>query len=215
MSRRSRITRSTRVRFTRRPSRRVTHAVTSLGISDTLSGPLTGKDSVEDLHALLAAADVPPPYVLLGASFGGLIADMYAATYPDEVVGMVLLDSPLPDSIVEQDRYIPKKDRATPDDWQDSPERMDEFTTFRQARALQGGEPAMPVTYIAVKRLDLPPSYPRKAITTAERKMQHAFVSRFSPGRLIFVDTDHYMEPEIPGRIAREVERVIAASAER
>ena len=100
------------------------HPPNGLGISDTLSGPLTGKDSVEDLHALLAAADVPPPYVLVGASFGGLIADMYAATYPDEVVGMVLLDSPLPDAIVEQDRYIPKKDRLSPGDWQDSPERI-------------------------------------------------------------------------------------------
>ena len=58
-------------------------------------------------------------------------------------------------------------------------------------------------------------SYPRKAITTAERKMQREFVGRFSPGRLVFVDTEHYMEPVIPGRIAREVERVIAASAKR
>lgn len=50
-----------------------------------------------DLHALLEAAQVPGPYVLLGASFGGLIADMYAATYPDQVVGMVLLDASLLD----------------------------------------------------------------------------------------------------------------------
>ena len=184
-----------------------------LGISDTLSGPLTGKDSVEDLHALLAAADVPPPYVLLGASYGGLIADMYAATYPEEVVGMVLLDSPLPDMYKYELRFIPKEDRLKLDSWKESPERMDELTTFRQAQALQGREPRIPVTYIAVKRLDLPPSYPRKKITAAERNLQRDFLERFSPGRLVVVDTDHHMEPVIPGRIARAVEGVIAASA--
>ena len=73
----------------------------------------------------------------------------------------------------------------------------------------------MPVTYIGVKRLDLPPSYPRKAITASERRLQRDFLERFSPGRLVLVNTEHYMEPVIPGRIAREVDRVIAASGER
>ena len=47
---------------------------------------------VADLHALLTAAGVPGPYVLAGHSFGGLVARLYAATYPDEVVGLVLVD---------------------------------------------------------------------------------------------------------------------------
>jgi uncharacterized protein with LGFP repeats len=41
---------------------------TATGVSETVDGPLTGNDSVEDLHALLAAADVPEPSVL-SASF--------------------------------------------------------------------------------------------------------------------------------------------------
>jgi pimeloyl-ACP methyl ester carboxylesterase len=59
------------------------------GSSDKVPGPLTGKTSVADLHRLLQAAKVEPPYVLLGTSFGGLIAHLYAATHPKEVVGMV------------------------------------------------------------------------------------------------------------------------------
>jgi pimeloyl-ACP methyl ester carboxylesterase len=48
---------------------------------------------VEELHALLAEADVGPPYVLVGHSMGGVYARLYANAYPEEVVGMVLVDS--------------------------------------------------------------------------------------------------------------------------
>ena len=38
------------------------------------------------MHALLDAAAVPEPYLLVGFSFGGLLAIMYAATYPDQLI---------------------------------------------------------------------------------------------------------------------------------
>ncbi len=47
---------------------------------------------VRDLHALLAAAGERPPYVLVGASLGGIFVRLYAAEHPAEVVGLVLLD---------------------------------------------------------------------------------------------------------------------------
>jgi pimeloyl-ACP methyl ester carboxylesterase len=59
----------------------------NVGRSDRDPGRHTGTDSVADLHALLAAAGVPGPYLLVGFSFGGLLAIMYAATYPDQVMG--------------------------------------------------------------------------------------------------------------------------------
>jgi pimeloyl-ACP methyl ester carboxylesterase len=46
-----------------------------------------------DLHALLHNANVPGPYVLAGHSFGGLYVQTFAANYPDEVAGMVLIDA--------------------------------------------------------------------------------------------------------------------------
>jgi pimeloyl-ACP methyl ester carboxylesterase len=49
-----------------------------------------------DLHTLLHRAHVPGPYVLAGHSFGGLYALTFAARYPDEVAGMVLVDSTAP-----------------------------------------------------------------------------------------------------------------------
>jgi pimeloyl-ACP methyl ester carboxylesterase len=54
--------------------------------------PTTAQQGVADLHALLNAAKEPKPYVLVGHSWGGLIARLFAGTYPDEVAGLVLVD---------------------------------------------------------------------------------------------------------------------------
>jgi pimeloyl-ACP methyl ester carboxylesterase len=61
--------------------------------SDPVAMPRTAAESVHDLHALLGAAAVPGPYVLVGHSYGGMLIRLYASTYPDEVVGMVLVDA--------------------------------------------------------------------------------------------------------------------------
>src|SRR5213594_4134354 len=55
--------------------------------------PRTARDLVSDLHALLQTAHVPGPYVFAAHSFRGIFARLYASTYPDEVVGMVLVDA--------------------------------------------------------------------------------------------------------------------------
>ena len=60
--------------------------------SDAGPKPRTLAQLVYELHAVLASAGVQPPYVLVGASLGGLIARTFAATYPSEVSGMVLVD---------------------------------------------------------------------------------------------------------------------------
>ena len=61
--------------------------------SDPVPQPHAPDDVVADLHALLAVADVPGPYVLAGHSLGGTYARLYAATYPDAVAGVVLIDA--------------------------------------------------------------------------------------------------------------------------
>ncbi|HZG66235.1 MAG TPA: alpha/beta hydrolase [Herpetosiphonaceae bacterium] len=63
------------------------------GRSDPAPMPRTAADIVADLHALLEAADVPGPYVLVGPSVAGLFVRLYAATYPNDVVGLVLVDT--------------------------------------------------------------------------------------------------------------------------
>lgn len=67
-----------------------------LGWSDPGPWP-TGTRIVDDLHALLDAARIPPPYVLVGHSVGGLHVRLYAARHPEQVAGLVLVDSSHPD----------------------------------------------------------------------------------------------------------------------
>jgi pimeloyl-ACP methyl ester carboxylesterase len=66
------------------------------GWSEDAAGPQDAIHVAADLRTLLDHADVPGPYVLAGHSFGGLYSLSFAAQFPDQVAGMVLLDSTAP-----------------------------------------------------------------------------------------------------------------------
>jgi pimeloyl-ACP methyl ester carboxylesterase len=63
------------------------------GWSDAGPFPRTSSEIVSELHALLAAANEKPPYILVGHSFGGYNVRLFADRYLDEVAGIVLVDS--------------------------------------------------------------------------------------------------------------------------
>lgn len=63
------------------------------GWSDPAPLPRTPEAVVADLHALLQAAGEPGPYTLVAHSLGGRYARLFAAQYPDQVTGMVLVDA--------------------------------------------------------------------------------------------------------------------------
>jgi pimeloyl-ACP methyl ester carboxylesterase len=83
------VARDTRVCAYDRPGR---------GWSEPATTPQDGVQLATDLHTLLQRGQVPGPYVLAGHSFGGLYVLTFAARYPDEVAGMVLVDSTAPAS---------------------------------------------------------------------------------------------------------------------
>ena len=64
-----------------------------LAWSDLGPTPRTMKQEAFELHLLLGKGKLKAPYVLVGHSIGGLIARVYARDYPDEVAGVVLVDS--------------------------------------------------------------------------------------------------------------------------
>jgi pimeloyl-ACP methyl ester carboxylesterase len=64
----------------------------NLARSDDAPFPRTAQQIVDDLHALLSAADVEPPYVMVGHSYGALYSRLFASEYPDDVAGLVLVD---------------------------------------------------------------------------------------------------------------------------
>ena len=67
------------------------------GWSEAGPEPRTLRNITGELRDLLRTAQVGRPYVLVGHSFGGLVVQLYASRFPDEVAGMVLVDSSHPD----------------------------------------------------------------------------------------------------------------------
>jgi pimeloyl-ACP methyl ester carboxylesterase len=63
------------------------------GWSELADSPQDGAQTATDLHTLLERGNVPGPFVLAGHSFGGLYVQVYAAEFPDDVAGLVLVDT--------------------------------------------------------------------------------------------------------------------------
>jgi pimeloyl-ACP methyl ester carboxylesterase len=87
-----------------------TIAITESVNNDRSTDLRTADQIVEELRALLKEAGEPPPYLLVGHSSGGLYAMYYAKTYPQEVMGLVLVDSSHPEQVKRcRERYGDEK----------------------------------------------------------------------------------------------------------
>lgn len=64
-----------------------------LGWSDPSPRPRTAEVMVDELHTLLSIAELPGPYVLVGASTGGMNVRLFAHKFPEKVAGLILVDS--------------------------------------------------------------------------------------------------------------------------
>jgi pimeloyl-ACP methyl ester carboxylesterase len=72
-----------------------------MGWSDAGPMPRTAGRIVAELHELLHRADLPPPYVLVGHSFGGLVARLFADRHRNETAGLVLIEPAHPEDWAE------------------------------------------------------------------------------------------------------------------
>jgi len=70
-----------------------------IGDSAEVSTPRDGETVIRELRTLLHAKGIAPPYVLVGHSLGGLYMQLYARRYPNEVAGLVLVDSTHPEQL--------------------------------------------------------------------------------------------------------------------
>jgi pimeloyl-ACP methyl ester carboxylesterase len=197
--------------------------------SDSIPQPTTAEGMVADLHALLTAAGVPGPYVLAGHSFGGLIARLYAATYPDEVVGLVLVDA------------YSEGVRAglTPEDWQTwlatngvpPPDLLATYPEFEQIDVNAAADTmeraaaihplrSMPLVVLAAGRTGemtpeqaaaLPTGYPDALVAALQANT--AFLATLLPdARLVVVaDSGHYIQAEQPEVVIAAIRQVVEA----
>src|SRR6266700_167098 len=84
-----------------------------IGYSDSSPQSRTSKVMAAELHALLGAAAIAPPYVLVGHSMGGYDVRLFASLYRNEIAGMVLVDASHPD----QEKRFPPELRNMEGSW--------------------------------------------------------------------------------------------------
>jgi pimeloyl-ACP methyl ester carboxylesterase len=85
-----------------------------------------------ELHTLLTAAGIAPPYVLVGHSMGGFNVRLYATLYRNEVAGMVLVDASHPD----QDSRFPRELEDMEGSWLREAEFLEYAMAFGLPRLL-------------------------------------------------------------------------------
>lgn len=75
-----------------------------LGKSGTSTNRRTSKEMVRELHQLIKQLDIASPFILVGHSFGGINMQLFASEYPNEVTGLVLVDTTPSDY---RERFLP------------------------------------------------------------------------------------------------------------
>jgi pimeloyl-ACP methyl ester carboxylesterase len=200
--------------------------------SDPVPMPRTAGDIVSDLHRLLAAAQVPGPYVLVGHSLGGPVVRLYASTYPDEVAGLVLVDA-LPEGLWEDlqasltpaqwDLYYQLSTQA-PAGLEDYPELewVDFEESFAQVREAAATAPLRPMPLVVLsygRPLQseippdaLPPDYPFDTFDRVRADHQRALATLVPGARFVVASqSGHYIQIDQPELVIEAVRQIVEA----
>lgn len=183
----------------------------NLGRSGPAPGPRGLPELVGDLKQLLKAARIPGPYVLVGTSGGGFITAGYASAHPDEVAGMVFIDTGAP--LQHPPRAIVQ---ATDPNNPANVERRDYLQVERDAWAARKRVGDIPVTVVSVK---FSAAAVNESPFPAERKAMRRNVERqrgwlvLSPrARQILAHTSHAVEEDDPDLVTDAILDVVNAA---
>ncbi len=199
------------------------------GQSDPLTQPSrTTKDMVEDLHKLLAAAKEEGPYVLVGHSLAGFNVLFYGDKHPQEVAGLVLIDSaasgdpdiflavmptPAPDENYDITRFRNGLTSTDP-----LPERFDWNTSTAQVRAIKslGDIPLIVVTADPAQRDFGVPDELNQKLAQAFLKAHKEYAALSSNGSLIIAPTAlHNVQQAAPQLVVDTILKVLEAARQK
>jgi pimeloyl-ACP methyl ester carboxylesterase len=169
---------------------------------------------VEELRTLLQRADVKPPYVLVGASFGGLNVQLYQARYPKEVRGIVLVDSIHPDLDVNIERVLTA---AQAQERRTQLAQNGEGVSFSDLLASDAQlKAAMRPTMIpiVVLRHGLPfeasADYPSAAVEALWKRLEEELAARSTTGSVVVATKSHHRIAESePDLVVMAIKKVI------
>ncbi len=199
--------------------------------SDPAPMPRSAGDVVADLGALLAAAGVRPPYVLVGHSFGGLVVRLLASTLsPDDVVGLVLVDA------AQEDFWGKLEALVTPEQWKGmmAPpppelagyrglERLDVEASAAEMRKAAAAKPLRPMPLIVLSRgvsYELPPDATAKLPANFSADQEKIWrncqnkLAALVPGakHVIASKSEHYIQTMQPDLVIDAVREVVEAA---
>lgn len=187
-----------------------------VGDSPRPVAPQTGQTVVETLHRLLLAIGAHPPYVLVGHSFGGLHANLYARLHPDEVAGVVFLEATAPEDIGTMKQHQSSMARALNGVLNvfSRPNSNDEVSLERETVeqiAAAPGFPAVPVVVLSGGKT--PPGWMADGRALAMRDRHQEGLARLSPlgKRVVATGSGHFPQMSEPQRVLEAITEVIAA----
>ena len=169
----------------------------NLGQSDPAPGPRGLEELVDDFERLLESAEIPGPYVLVGTSGGGYITAGYAVEHPDEVAGMVFVDTAAPfedppAAIVEE----------TAPDHPSNVEKRDYLQVEKDAWAARERIGDIPVKVITVRfsgaDIEASPFPSEQAAMRSNVENQKGWLVLSPSAEQIVVHTGHAVEEEDP-----------------
>jgi hypothetical protein len=172
-----------------------------VGRSDSPRGHVSARESVADLHELLAAADVDPPYVLVSfpspASSGSCTPAPILRTSR-----LSSVDAGLP---LEAKLDPPSRRNEVNAEMNANPENIDAYGAYAEAAALLDKLPAVPFTFMYGTQQDLPEGWGGGAY---DRELAE-FMESLPQGRLVKLGTGHEIPSEAPQKIAAEIRRLL------
>jgi pimeloyl-ACP methyl ester carboxylesterase len=173
--------------------------------------PRDANHLVAELHAALQSASIPPPYILVGASFGGPLSRVFAHTYPNEVTGLVLVDPTQEDSIDWLRKTHPELNVITADERGKQSEWGCSDASLAQAHAAMP-LPDVPITLISATAN--PDNEPLMRETLPVWLENHRkWIAQFPHGRhIIATDATHAVQLDHPDLVVDAIVDVVNQS---
>ena len=186
-----------------------------IGRSSITPRPRDSQQAVDDLHGLLVNAGIPGPYVFVAHSFGGLNVRLFQSEFPNEVLGLILVDT------VHEDRYAATAKILTPEQERafemgrsgtaNNPAELNYYRSSDLVRKLGHDLPNIPVTVIARGRAEAwPPDYPAEALERVWRDLQKDLAARAPQGTLLIAEqANHNIPGEQPQIIVDTTQKMV------